>query len=309
MKRRETVAIGVGNQKGGVGKTTMTVQLSAALAERGRKVLIIDLDVNAGSTKHLGVDPNSFLGSFEVLTGEEHPLDVIVSSKDEGNNLPENLHIITGSRKLEELEERLRRKKSKFDDSSLGDVLKPVLEKLRGHYDYIFMDTPPSAPLPIIAAYKAADGFLLVAIPEGLAIEGLDEALNDIEEVREYGNPSLKLIGLAIGAVDKRTRLSKELVSYVHKHFSEFMLTPVIPRATVIPSVQTSQKTTIFQTDPQHPITEKFREMATSLEKNIHKILGIQKLDETKLHISETEDEFQNKERGDKDSMKEVLNG
>lgn len=277
MVRKKTVAIGVGNQKGGVGKTTMTVQIAAALAEKGRKVLIIDLDVNAGSTKHLGIDPNAYLGTFEILTGdEEEPLAVVVTSEDEGNNLPENLHIITGSRKLEELEERLKRKKSKFDDSPLSNVLKPVLKKLNGHYDYIFLDTPPSAPLPIIAAYKAADGFLLVAIPEGLAIEGLGEALDDIKQVREHGNPNLQLIGLGIGAVDNRTRLSRELISYVNKEFNEFMLKPTIPRSTIIPTAQTGEKKTIFQAHPNHSITQKFREMADDFEVKIEKFLGVQ---------------------------------
>ena len=165
-----------------------------------------------------------------------------------------------------------------------GDVLKPVLKKLRGHYDYVFLDTPPSAPLPIIAAYKAADAFVLVAIPEGLAIEGLDEALSDLEEVRQYGNPNLKLLGLAIGAVDNRTRLSRELVKYVHEQFQDFLLTPVIPRTTIIPTAQTSQKATIFQTEPNHPITQKFRELAQDFERKVERVLGSKKsLDEQKV--------------------------
>lgn len=269
----KTVVVGVGNQKGGVGKTTMTVQLAAALAEQGRTVLIIDLDVNAGATKHLGVDPNAFLGSFEMLLGEEQPRDVVITNADSDNNLPENLALIPASRKLEQLEERLRKKKSKFDDFPLGDILKPCLTKLRGEFDYIFLDTPPSAPLPIIAAYKAADAFLLVAIPEGLAIEGLDEALDDIKEVRQYGNPNIKLIGLAVGAVDQRTRLSKELVDYVHKNFKEFVLTPIIPRATIIPSVQTNEKTDLLHSYPNHPISVRFREMANSFEKNVERFI------------------------------------
>lgn len=272
--RRNTLVVGIGNQKGGVGKTTMTVQLACALAERGRTVLIIDLDVNAGSTKHLGIDPRAFLGTFEVLVGDEDPLDVVITNEDEGNSLPPNLHILTGSRKLEELEDRLRRKKSKFDDTPLHDVLKPVVVRVRGYYDYIFLDTPPSAPLPIIAAYKSADAFLLVAIPEGLAIEGLNEALHDVEEVKKYGNPNLHLLGLAIGAVDMRTRLSRELLGYVNGKFKEYVLKPVIPRSTVLPTAQTLQKS-IFQTDPQHPITEAFRELSREFEAKAEKLLGI----------------------------------
>src|SRR5262245_24754917 len=145
---RITTIVGIGNQKGGVGKTTMTVQLACALAEIGRRVLIVDLDVNAGSTKHFGVKPEAFLGTFEVLMGDEEPLDVVITREEEDNQLPDGVHLLSGSRKLENLEERLRTKKSKFDPIPLHDCLKPVVEKLRGHYDYVFLDTPPSAPLP-----------------------------------------------------------------------------------------------------------------------------------------------------------------
>jgi chromosome partitioning protein len=276
-----TVVVGIGNQKGGVGKTTTTVQLACALAERGRKVLIIDLDVNAGSTKHFGIKPEAFLGTFEVMLGEEDPLDVVLSADDktsdpalEGeNNLVDNVDIICGGRKLEQLEERLRMKKSKFDPAPPHDCLKSVVAQLRGHYDYVFLDTPPSAPLPIIAAYKAADGFLLVAIPEGLAIQGLTEALHDIEEVKKYGNENLQLVGITVGAVESRTRLSRELVAYVAGTFKEHQLLPVIPRSTIIPTAQTQYKT-IFQIEPGHPICQAFRELAANFEKNVEKFLG-----------------------------------
>lgn len=270
----KTVVVGIGNQKGGVGKTTITVQLACALAEQGRKVLIVDLDVNAGSTKHFGIDPRAYLGTFEVMVGDEDPLDVVITPDDAESHLPENIHILSGSRKLEELEERLRTKKSKFDPTPLHDALKPVMERVRGHYHYVFLDTPPSAPLPIIAAYKAADAFLLVAIPEGLAIQGLNEALHDVEEVRKFGNPNLRLIGVAIGAVERRTRLSRELIAYVKGTFKDYQMQPLIPRSTIIPTAQTLGKT-IFQEDPDHPITQNFRDLAWDFERKIAKFIGV----------------------------------
>lgn len=269
-----TVVVGIGNQKGGVGKTTTTVQLACALAEQGRKILIVDLDVNAGSTKHFGIDPRAFFGTFEVMVGDETPLDVVLSLENDEVRLPKNIHLLSGSRKLEELEERLRKKKSKFDDAPLHDALKPVIESVRGHYHYVFLDTPPSAPLPIIAAYKAADAFLLVAIPEGLSIQGLNEALHDVEEVRKFGNPDLKLIGVALGAVERRTRLSRELIAYVSSTFKEYQMTPLIPRSTIIPTAQTLGKT-IFDEDPTHPISQAFRDLAYDFEQKIEKFLGI----------------------------------
>lgn len=271
----DTVVVGIGNQKGGVGKTTITVQLACALAELGRKILIIDLDVNAGSTKHFGIKPEAYLGSFEVLVGDEQPLDVVITRDDE-ERLPEGIDLLSGSRKLEDLENRLRMKKSKFDDTPLHDVLKPVVQQLRGHYDYVFLDTPPSAPLPVVAAYKAADGFLLVAIPEGLAIKGLNEALHDVDEVRKFGNPNLALVGVAIGAVEGKTRLSKELVDYVSRTFKEYQLLPVIPRATIIPTAQTQERT-VFEVDPGHPIVQAFRDLAVDFERKVARYIGIDK--------------------------------
>jgi len=268
-----TVVIGIGNQKGGVGKTTMTVQIACALAEKGRQVLIVDLDVNAGATKHFGIKPEAFLGTFEMLVGDEMPLDVVLTKEDEDNSLPENLHIIPGGRKLEGLEERLRSKKSKFDDTPFHECLKPVIENLRGYYDYVLLDTPPSAPLPIIAAYKAADGFLLVAIPEGLAIQGLNEALQDIVEVNKYRIPKLELVGIAVGAVENRTRLSRELLAYVAGTFKDFQLLPPIPRSTIIPTAQTQAKT-LFQLDPTHPLSEAFRQLASNFEAKVKEFLG-----------------------------------
>lgn len=267
----KTIVVGVGNQKGGVGKTTMTVQIACALAERGRRVLIVDLDVNAGATKHFGVKPEAFLGTFEILVGDEDPLDVVLTNDDEENTLPDNLHLIAGGRKLESLEERLRQKKSKFDDVPLHDCLKPVINRVRGYYDYVLLDTPPSAPLPIIAAYKAADGFLLVAIPEGLAIQGLNEALSDIAEVNKYRTPPLFLVGIAVGAVEGRTRLSRELVAYVSGTFKDHHLVPPIPRSTIIPTAQTQAKT-VFEVEPAHPITNAFRDLASSFEEKIQSI-------------------------------------
>ena len=292
---KNTAIIGIGNQKGGVGKTTVTVQLACALADMGRKILIIDLDVNAGSTKHFGIKPEAFLGTFEVLADKEDPFNVIITRdddfrKDEGiNNLPENVHIISGSRKLEKLEERIRESKSKFDRSPLYDCIKEPLAALRGSYDYIFLDTPPSAPLPIVAAYDAADGFLLVAMPEGLAIQGLREALHDIEEVRKFGNPSLKLIGITLTGVENRTRLSRELVAYVADAFSDHHLRPVIPRATIIPTAQTQEKT-VFQVDPNHVVSLAFRELAKNFENNIEKFLGIKHEGIADVTLTESEE-------------------
>src|SRR5262245_30296215 len=141
---KSTKIIAVGNQKGGVGKTTNTVHIARALAELGRKVLIIDLDMNHGATRHFGVEPESFLGSFELLVGEEEARNLVLThdGEEEGVHLPENLDLIPAARKLERIDQAITAK-SKF--VTPHEVLKGPLAALRGSYDYIFLDTAPNA--------------------------------------------------------------------------------------------------------------------------------------------------------------------
>ena len=133
-KTPKTCVIAVGNQKGGVGKTTTTVHIAAALGEMGRKVLVIDLDMNQGATRHLGIPSESFLGAYEVLTGEEQPEDVIVTEEDDGVDLPKNVHLIAARRNLEKVDKALL-SINKFVITQ--DVLLKPLQSLEGKYDYI----------------------------------------------------------------------------------------------------------------------------------------------------------------------------
>src|SRR5262249_52791763 len=148
-----TTVIAVGNQKGGVAKTTNTVHLAAALGELGRKCLIIDLDMNQGATLHIGIPSEAFLGTYEMLIVEEEAEDVIITNEDEGIDLPTNVHIISARRNLEKVEQALLQQ-NKFLITQ--DVLIGPLKALYGKYDYIFLDTAPNATTPTIAAYKAA---------------------------------------------------------------------------------------------------------------------------------------------------------
>lgn len=272
---RATKVIAVGNQKGGVGKTSNTVHLATALAETGRKCLVWDLDMNCGSTQHFGIPDNmAILGTYEVLMGEEQPEEVIVRQGDlEEVELPENLELLPARRNLEFIDQALTGKYGKFSDISA--VLKKPLGSLRGQYDYIFLDTAPNLTTPTIAAYKSADFFLLSAMPETFAIQGLNNALKDIQSVREHGgNPKLTLIGVVLSNVDGRqTRLARELLNYVEETFAQ---TPpwmrkydtTISRTTIIPAAQKSGRT-IFQTEPSHKVTDQFRSLAREFEKRM----------------------------------------
>jgi len=234
-----------------------------------------DLDMNHGATRHFGIPPETFLGTFEVLMGEELPADVIVTNEDEGVDLPPNVDLLSARRNLEKIDHALLTK-SKF--IFLQDVLIKPLRSLFGKYDYIFLDTAPNATTPTIAAYKAAKWFLLTAMPDPFAIAGLTDALHDIEDAQNNGNAELRLLGVVLAGVDKRTRLANTLTSYVEETFTidpthslKFITT--ISRSTAVPQAQRVGKT-IFQTEPEHKVAEQYRMLARELEARIAQIEG-----------------------------------
>jgi chromosome partitioning protein len=273
---RRTRIIAVGNQKGGVGKTTNTVHIARALAELGRRVLIIDLDMNHGATRHFGVEPEAFLGSFELMLGEEDPQNLVLThgENEEGVNLPENLDLIPAARKLERIDHAVS-SKSKF--VTPHEVLKRPLELLRGEYDYIFLDTAPNATLPTLAAYMNADYFILSAMPDPFAIAGLNDALRDIMDAKHRGNPNLVLLGVVISAVDKRTSLANSLSEFVEQSFrvgetaESVKFKATIGRSTVIPQTQKAGKT-LFETHSTHKVTDEYRQLAREIEERLAKL-------------------------------------
>lgn len=276
-KRRARV-IAVGNQKGGVGKTTNTVHIARALAERGHKVLIIDLDMNHGATRHFGVEPEAFLGSFEMLVGAEPAENLILTGgeNEEGVSLPENLDLIPAARKLEGIDQAVH-SKSKF--TTPQDVLRTPLESLRGRYDYIFLDTAPNATLPTLAAYMSADYFILSAMPDPFAIAGLNDAVRDVMDARARGNTGLVLLGVVISAVDKRTSLANSLSDFVEKSFKagenteSIKFKTSIGRSTVIPQTQKAGKT-LFETHSTHKLTDEYRSLAVEIEERLLRLEG-----------------------------------
>lgn len=276
--KRHTRVIAVGNQKGGVGKTTNTVHIARALAESGRKVLIIDLDMNHSATRHFGVEPEAFLGSFEMLMGDEPAENLVLTAadKEEGVSLPDNLDLIAAARKLEGIDQAVM-SKSKF--MTPLEVMKAPLESLRGKYDYIFLDTAPNATLPTLAAYMNADYFILSAMPDPFAIAGLNDAVRDIMDARTRGNMKLALLGVVISGVDKRTSLANSLTEFVEKSFKtgeqsdSVKFKTSIGRSTVIPQTQKVGKT-LFETHSTHKITDEYRALAQEIEERLLKTEG-----------------------------------
>jgi chromosome partitioning protein len=224
--------------------------------------------MNQGATRHLGIPSESFLGAFEVLTGEESAADVIITAEDDDVQLPRNVHLIAARRNLEKVDKALL-SINKFLITQ--DVLLGPLGQLRGQYDYIFLDTAPNATTPTIAAYKAAEWFILAAMPDPFAVAGLNDALTDIQGAQQNGNPSLRLLGVVLSGVDgRRTRLAKALIDYVEQQFAldgtrSAKFTTTISRSTVVPECQKDGKT-LFQTASSHKVCDQYRALAAEVE-------------------------------------------
>lgn len=268
---RTTHVIAVGNQKGGVGKTTNTVHLAAALGRMGRKCLIWDLDMNHGATLHLGVPPEAFDGTFMVLAEERTPEEVIIDEDELDVDLPENVHLIPSSRDLERLEAVLAAKDRFYDSRRI--LVNPI-KRLRGKYDYIFLDTAPNATAPTIASYVAADWFIISVIPESFALNGMRECLKDIRRARQPElNPNLTLLGIVVSGFDQRITLARQYTAEIHELFRvegspSRMFSTTVSRAAVVPRVQKAGRT-LFQEDANHKVAKQFLSLATELEQRV----------------------------------------
>lgn len=194
------IAIAIGNQKGGTGKSTTTVHLAAALGLRGYRCLVMDLDPSAGATRHLGVPGNSFAGALELLNNDERLANLVVVE-----GMPKNVELVPSRPQLAELEMLL----SKYADRTR--LLDGPLAEARQYYDFILLDTAPNAgAVTTIAAYSAAEWCLLAAFPHPLSLAGIEEACRDMVDVREYRNPELETIGVVFGNVDNRVKHLRE---------------------------------------------------------------------------------------------------
>lgn len=231
------ILIAVGNQKGGVGKTTNTVHLAAALGQRGYQCLIIDLDPAAGATKHLGVPEKSFAGSLELFTTDETVDSLAVTEK-----MPKGVHLVPSRTQLSELDTML----SKYVDRTR--ILDRPVARARELYDFIFLDTAPSAAATTtVAAYSCSEWFLLSAFPHPLSLGGLTEAFNDIADVRKHRNPGLEVLGVVFTNVDGRaTKLRAQLEEVVHAALPGRRFEAYISQAIILPDLSGRGKT-VFQ--------------------------------------------------------------
>ncbi|GEN50127.1 ParA family protein [Alkalibacterium pelagium] len=211
--------IAVANQKGGVGKTTTTVNLGASLAYAGKKVLLIDMDAQGNATSGLGVRKGEVdKDIYDVLINEEPLEDVILSSsRDNLSMVPATIQLAGAEVELTSLMARETR-------------LKRAVETVEDQYDYILIDCPPSLGHLTINAFTASDSVLIPVQCEYYALEGLSQLLNTVRLVQKHFNKDLKVEGVLLTMLDARTNLGFEVVNEVKKYFREKVYQTIIPR-------------------------------------------------------------------------------
>jgi len=211
--------IAVANQKGGVGKTTTTINLSACLAEKGMKVLTIDIDPQGNTSSGLGVDKNSLDNTvYQLVIGASPIEDCII------NNLFENLSILPSNVNLAGAEiELIGIEEREF-------ILKKHIEKIRNNYDFIIIDCPPSLNTLTVNAMTTADTVLVPIQCEYYALEGLTQLIHTINLVKKRLNTNLEIEGVVFTMFDARTNLSLQVVENVKENLKQNIYKSIIPR-------------------------------------------------------------------------------
>ncbi|MDB9741775.1 AAA family ATPase [Akkermansiaceae bacterium] len=230
--------IAIANQKGGVGKTTTSISLSAGLAFLGKKVLLIDLDPQANSTSGIGIEPTGEGSIYHCLISDVPVTDKILDSRIE------NLSIIPAGADLAGVEIELARR----DDHLTR--LKEVLQTIKGeNFDYVIIDTPPSLGVLMTSALVAVDEVIIPLQCEWFGLEGLAKIVHIIDEIKKSGvAPKLRIEGILMTMYDGRNNLAKQVVEEVESYFPELIYQRIIPRTVKIGEAPSFGKT-IFEHD------------------------------------------------------------
>lgn len=212
-------AIAIFNQKGGVGKTTTNINLSASLGKLGKKILIIDNDPQGNSTSGLGVNKNATIFNlYDTLMGNAEPKEAILKTGFENIDIiPSNIQLSGAEIEMIDIENREYR-------------LKKIIDDVRDDYDYIFIDCPPSLGLLTINSLVAVDSVLIPIQCEYYALEGVSQLINTYKLIRKALNKNLKIQGVVISMYDSRTNLSNQVVDEVEKYFQGKVYSTKIPR-------------------------------------------------------------------------------
>jgi len=246
----ETKIIAIINQKGGVGKSTTAVNLSAALGAMNKAVLLVDLDPQGNATSGLGVDKSQVEHDiYDVLLDELTVMDAIIPDVCEG------LDLIPATINLAGAEVEL------VNEMARENRLKSAIGSLRGKYDYIFIDCPPSLGLLTVNALVSADKLLIPIQCEFYALEGVTKLLDSMKRVKNLLNPSLDIFGVLLTMYDGRTTLSRQVADEVHRYFGKSVFDSMIPR-TVKLSEAPSYGQPITEYDPKGKGAESYLALA-----------------------------------------------
>ncbi|HLN61895.1 MAG TPA: AAA family ATPase [Symbiobacteriaceae bacterium] len=254
--------IAVANQKGGVGKTTTSVNLSACLAEAGKRVLLIDIDPQGNATSGLGIDRKAVKASvYDLLLEDMSPLDAMVSTVISGLSVVAATIDLAGAEI--ELVPRISRE----------NRLKRALEPIRDQFDFVVIDCPPSLGLLTINALTASDSILIPIQCEYYALEGLTQLMDTFKLVREALNPRLEVEGVLLTMFDGRTNLSIQVVEDVKRFFRGKVYRSIITRNVRL-SEAPSHGLPITAYDPKSKGAEAYMELAREVIEHVEERAG-----------------------------------
>jgi chromosome partitioning protein len=249
--------VAIANQKGGVGKTTTAVNLGAALAESGKRILLIDLDPQANATSSFGLQDVDDISLYEPLLGEASIIEKILPTRREGLFIvPADLDMAGAEVEIARMPNHLTR---------LAETLKPLHTDQT--FDFVFLDCPPSLGILMSNALAAADELLTPIQCEYFALEGLVKIVRLIEQVLNSGaNERLELGGIVMTMFDARTNLSQQVVADVRKHFGERVYDTVIPRSVRLSEAPSFGKS-ILEYASSGPAAKAYRALAREFMK------------------------------------------